>query len=132
MTARTATARLYVSFAQVLTAVFQLICAAVWLVTALLGCLVEALQTRAAAPAPRSAALVVSEGSGRAARVEVSREKVDVSPGARATLLTSALTGMGFRRPDVDRFVVGLSPGALDTVPLAMLIKDGLRALTDN
>jgi Holliday junction resolvasome RuvABC DNA-binding subunit len=45
-----------------------------------------------------------------------------------AEQLTAALVGLGFKRPEVTRFVTGVGVRA-DKEPMADLVKEGLRAL---
>lgn len=127
MTARTATVRLYVALVALVTALVALAGALVRLAVAGVswgatrveaGGRPVALQKPAAAPArhlrlvpPAPAAAPVAGAPGTAER------------------LTTALTGLGFKAPEVRAFVTSLG-AQVEQKPMTYLIKAGLAALT--
>lgn len=126
MTAKAATVRLYVAAVGLLTAVLSLLGALVLLGSSAAAWLAARLQVRAEASRERPAPRVATPPPRRLAVVP--RPVAGPAQGASAARLTVALTGMGFRAPDVRRFVGSLGE-RVEHEPIEGLIKDGLRSL---
>jgi hypothetical protein len=126
MTNRAATSRLYVALASLLTAALTLVASAVRLVASSLTWAAVRIEA-ASARAPRAA---IPPAMRPAAASVIVQAPVAPPSGAQAQAerLASALTGLGFKSPDVRKFVSGLDGDRLG-MPLEGLIKDGLRAL---
>ena len=129
MTARTATVRLYVAFASLLAAVLGLIVGFVRLAASLTVWAASAVEKRRAAGEIRGAdraAPVCARGANRP-RLALVPALADAPSKARE--LTTALTGLGFRAPEVRRFVSSLDPARVEGARIEVLIKEGLGAL---
>jgi hypothetical protein len=118
-TAAAATVSLYVAVLGLLTAVLTLAGAAVRLLAAGLQALTARLQ-RATVPAPVQAPPAGAQAP--------ARPNLRVVPAPAPEPLVTALVGLGFKAPEVRRFVATLGPRA-GTERLEDLIKEGLRAL---
>ena len=120
MTLKTAIARLIVAAIALLTAILRLLGAIAGLVTVSVVRLTSALRQRASCPQAASAPAAPERAP-----------SAPQAPSEQARRLTAALTGMGFRRHDVTRFVACLG-ARVEHERVESLIKDGLRALASN
>jgi hypothetical protein len=138
MTNRAATSRLYVALASLLTAALTLVASAVRLIASSLtwaAVRIEAASARAprattfvAGPAPRAATPPATRPA--AASVIVQAPVAPPSGAqAQAERLASALTGLGFKSPDVRKFVAGLGARVAHET-IENLIKLGLVELS--
>jgi RuvA, C-terminal domain len=127
MTNRAATSRLYVALASLLTAALTLLSSAVRLVASSLTWLAVRVEA-ASARAPRAATTPATRPA--AASVIVPAPTAHSSGAqAQAARLTFALSGLGFRAPEVRKFVSGLDAGRLEHAPLDELIKLAFRSI---
>lgn len=119
MTAKTATARLYVALVSLVAALLELGAALARLGAGLLLRATVAVRTRPEAPQPPRA--------GRRHLRVVPVTGLDLDEGRRERL-TFALTRMGFTAPAVRAFVDGLGD-RVGREPIESLIKEGLASL---
>jgi RuvA, C-terminal domain len=121
MTPKTATRNLYVSLARLLTGLVDLASHTVRLGVAVLAWAIRAVERRTSS---------VSVDPQRAMkRSLIQRAPIaTVAESTQEETLTNALVGLGFRVPEVRRFVSSVGPRAA-VEPMADLIKEGLRAL---
>jgi hypothetical protein len=129
MTARTATTRLYVTAAQLLTLAMSLLCVLIRLLVALatLGASgVERLATAAKRTRPSTLGECMDRDETRRASVHL--DAAPTAPVDNGLVAASGLVKMGFRRADVDRWRAGLGErGRASSVEA--LVKEGLKAL---
>lgn len=130
MNAKTATTGLYVAFVSLLTAVLRLLGAIVHLTTSSVTWLVRRIErgnparfNPAAMQPPRQPA------TAPAPTLRLVAPSADVGPSPAAQRLTTALTGLGFRTPNVRHFVASLGL-RVEREPIQELIKEGLRSLS--
>jgi Holliday junction resolvasome RuvABC DNA-binding subunit len=128
MTARVATRALYVSVVRLLAALVTLIAKTVELLVELTLLGVATVKNR------RNRVIVqVSTGVASKSRTVLSKtviEQVSAATPSRADRLHGTLVGLGFRAPDVRRFVSSVNVSRLEREPIEVLIKDGLRVLS--
>jgi Holliday junction resolvasome RuvABC DNA-binding subunit len=128
MTARVATRALYVSVVRLLAALVTLVAKAVELLVELTLLGVATVRSRR----KRIVVQVPSQNSvSTRARTLLSKTFVDepAQPASAAERLHGTLVGLGFKAPDVRRFVSSVNTSRLEREPIEVLIKDGLRAL---
>lgn len=127
MTARTATVRLYVALVSLVTALVSLVAALVRLTVAGISWVAVRVEAGSRQAAPQKPAAAPARHL-RLVPAAPAAEPVATAPGAAARL-TTALTGLGFKVPEVRAFVTSLG-GRVDREPMADLIKAGLASLS--
>jgi hypothetical protein len=127
MTNRQASSRLYVAVVSLLTVALTLLASAVRLVASSLTWLAVRVEA-ASARAPRAAIPPATRPA--AASVIIAAPAVSSSGAqAQAARLTFALSGLGFKSPEVRKFVASLDAGRLEHAPLDELIKLAFRSI---
>jgi hypothetical protein len=127
MNAKTATVRLYVAVAALLTGIVSLLAAIVRLTTTLVTGLSSLLQAGARRLDPKQADRPASTELTAAQPARPNLRIVQTS--SKAEALTTGLVGLGFRAPAVKAFVASLDK-RLDDMPLEDLLKEGLKSLS--
>jgi hypothetical protein len=126
MTSKTATKNLYVSVVRLLTGLVDLVTKTVQLGVAVVTWGLMAVERKTASRAQPKAPWAIP-ATIRPTVIE--KAPVQVSAGSsHEETLYNALVGLGFRVPEVRRFVASVGPRAAE-VPMVQLIQEGLRAL---
>jgi hypothetical protein len=135
MTARTATVRLYVAFAALVTALVSLAAALVRLTATGVSWAAARIEasTRPVAPQKPAAAPSQKPAAAPVARLRLVTPAPAAAPAtgapSAAERLTTGLMGVGYKAPQVRAFVASLGD-RVEHEPMADLLKAGLAALT--
>ncbi len=136
MSAKTATVRLYVTLLALVSGLLALATALLHLMTAGISRASDALEAQSSKtfkpfePFSPSAKKVTPKAVTSRTHAPIGRPKLTLVPPApgQTERLTTALIGMGFRAPDVRRFVSSLGE-RVESAELKGLIVEGLRFL---
>jgi len=130
MNAKTATVRLYVALVTLITTIVALVSAVLRLAAALVARLAARVERQMPAVTPQAPQKAAAAPAKHLRLVPAApAESPATGAPSAADRLTTALTGMGFKAPDVRRFVTSLG-GRVDKEPLEALIVAGLAALS--